>query len=206
MMGCLEVFFMHVGMWYFSNETKESWYFDKNKNQISDFTLELHIVYLVYSSSLHKKKRARAFHDNIYSGKYDYIGYTHGQQLGVGPECEYSHVWELQGERERSPYKGSNRQKSKERNPSQNRELPSVPDITRTDRIYELTLSGKGIPGGNVIAAMNAQEGESQCRPPSSHSGGYSRRFGGPVYFELESQKQFGSSNCSVWRWSVSCR
>ncbi len=142
---------------------------------------------------------------DTYSHKYDYVSNTHDQALGRGRECEYSHVWEIQGENAPYPniasYKSdnpTNQHKAKERRDSQKRELPSVPDITRTDRIYELTLSAKGIPGGNVIAAMNAQMDASQSTPSHKNTAGYSRRPGGPVYFELESQQQAESGNCSV--------
>ncbi len=129
----------------------------------------------------------------------------HDQPLGRGHDCEYSHVWEIQGDN--TPYTGitsykpdspNSRHKPMDGQTSLTGDLPTVPDITRTDRIYELTLSGKSIPGGNVIAAMNAAEGNSQCTPTNSITGGYSRRPGGPMYFELEAQNEFGSGNCSV--------
>ncbi len=138
--------------------------------------------------------------------KYDYVTSTHGQSLGRDHECEYSHVWQIQGDGpqltdiENHPKDSmQSGHTSKAKHSSLKRELPSVPDITRTDRIYELTLSGKGIPGGRVIAARNAQLDNTATGSSGRGPGNYSRRPGGPVYFELESQNQHHrGGNCSV--------
>ncbi len=153
-----------------------------------------------------QRSSTRAKDMDLYSHRYDYADNVHSQPLGRGLECEYSHVWEIQGDN--SPYTGITTyipDKSLDRTATLNRELPSVPDITRTDRIYELTLSGKGIPGGNVIAAMNAQQDNTQGAQVHGNTAGYSRRPGVPVYFELESQQQHqqhqqqgGGNDCSV--------